>query len=82
MKSSRFYQTACQTVGSVGEIILFLAGFFLGKEMFVVALTFLAIRVAHKLVLSELMYRRSKAVIREEVNNETIPSDSMAKRPA
>lgn len=31
MKSSRFYQTAVQTVGSVGEVVLFLCGFFLGK---------------------------------------------------
>ena len=70
MKSSRFYQTCIQTIGSVGEVILFLCGFFLGKEMFITALIFLAIRICHKIVISELMYRRSITVVREEVNNE------------
>jgi len=69
MKSSRFYQTAVQMVGSVGEIILFLCGFFLGKGMFVTAVIFLVIRILHKLVISELMYRRMKSVVREESTN-------------
>jgi len=67
MKSSRFYQTCLQLIGSVGEIILFLCGFFLGKEMFVTALIFLIIRIVHKIIISELMYRRSIVVVREEV---------------
>lgn len=66
MKSSRFYQNFVQMVGSVGEIVLFLSGFFLGKEMFITAATFLIARIIHKLVISELMYRRMKSVIREE----------------
>lgn len=70
MKSSRFYQTTLQIVGSVGEIILFLCGFFLGKDMIITALIFLAVRVIHKVVISELMYRRSITVVREEVNSE------------
>ena len=69
MKSSRFYQNIVQTVGSVGEIILFLCGFFLGKEMFVTAIIFLVVRIIHKLVISELMYRRMKSVVREESTN-------------
>lgn len=70
MKSSRFYQNIVQMVGSVGEIILFLCGFFLGKEMFVTALIFLVIRILHKITISELMYRRMKLVIREENTND------------
>jgi len=66
MKSSRFYQTAVQMVGSVGEVVLFLCGFFLGKGMFYTALIFLIIRIVHKLVISELMYRRMKCVVNEE----------------
>jgi len=68
MKSSRFYQTTIQMIGSVGEVILFLCGFFLGKEMFITALVFLILRISHKIVVSELMYRRSITVVREEVN--------------
>ena len=68
MKSSRFYQNCIQIVGSVSEIILFLGGFFLGKEMFIAAFIFLLLRIFHKIVISELMYRRSIIVVREEVN--------------
>ena len=70
MKPSRFYQNIVQMVGSVGEIILFLCGFFLGKEMFFTAIAFLIIRIVHKLAISELMYRRMKSVVREESKNE------------
>lgn len=70
MKSSRFYQNAVQTIGSVGEIILFLCGFFLGKGMFYTALIFLIVKIMHKLVISELMYRRMKCVVSEESNKE------------
>jgi len=70
MKSSRWYQTTIQIIGSCSEIILFLGGYFLGKEMFIVAGTLLAIRMTNKIILSELMYRRSKLVVREELNEE------------
>lgn len=66
MRSSRFYQNAVQTIGSVGEVVLFLCGFFLGKGMFYTALIFLIIRIIHKLVISELMYRRMQCVVNEE----------------
>jgi hypothetical protein len=69
MKSSRFYQTSVQVVGSISEIVLFLSGFFLGKEMFITAAVFLVLRMSQKILVSELMYRRSKAVVREEVSN-------------
>lgn len=69
MKSSRFYQTSVQVVGSVAEIILFLSGFFLGKEMFGTAFIFLIIRMIHKVIMSELMFRRAKSVIREGIND-------------
>jgi len=69
MKSSRFYQTTLQIVGSVGEIILFLSGFFLGKNMITTAFIFLIVRICHKVVISELMYRRSITVVREEVKD-------------
>ena len=82
MRSSRFYQNCTQTLGTISEVILFLGGFFLGKGMVTTAVIFLILRMSHKLIMSELMYRRSITVVREEVNNETIPSDSMAKRPA
>ena len=71
MRSSRFYQTCLQVIGSVGEIILFFCGFFLGKEMFVTAFVLLAIRIVHKVIISELMYRRSIVVVRENVDRET-----------
>ncbi len=67
MKSSRFYQNCVQTVGSVSEVILFLSGFYLGKEMFITAFIFLMLRIANKIVISELMYRRSLVVVKEGV---------------
>jgi len=68
MKSSRFYQNCIQVVGSVSEVILFLGGFFLGKEMFVAAAVFLVLRMSHKIIISELMYFRSITVVREEIH--------------
>ena len=46
---------------------MFLGGFFLGKEMFITALIFLIARMAHKIAISELMYRRSIVVVKEGV---------------
>lgn len=68
LRPSRFYQTSIQIVGSFSEVILFFCGFFLGKEMFKIAFFLLVLRLTHKVVISELMYRRSKAVVREEIN--------------
>lgn len=70
MRSSRFYQTCIQVIGSVGEIILFLSGFFLGKGMITTAVVLLIFRMGHKIVISELMYRRSKVVVTEGLREE------------
>jgi hypothetical protein len=43
-------------------------GFFLGKEMFIIAFLFLILRIIHKVTISELMYRRSLVVVKEGVN--------------
>jgi len=66
LKPSRYYQNGVQIIGSFGEILLFLAGVFLGKEMMITAIIFLSLRVINKLVISEFMYRRMKAVVKEE----------------
>lgn len=65
MKPSRYYQTLSQVIGSVSEVVLFLGGFFLGKEMILLAIGLLVIRVVSKWVMSELMYKRMQAVIGE-----------------
>lgn len=65
MKNSRKLQTAVQAVGSTGEIILFLAGFLLGKEAFIGATILILARIVIKVAMSELMYRRHQAVILE-----------------
>ncbi len=70
MKSSRFYQNCIQVIGSVSEIILFLGGFFLGKGMITTAVALLIFRMAHKILISELMYRRSKVVVTEGIRDE------------
>jgi hypothetical protein len=57
-------------IGSVSEVLLFLGGFFLGKDMIATAIIFLLLRMSHKIIISELMYRRSKLVVREEINPE------------
>jgi len=66
MKKSRVYQNWVQAIGSISEIVLFLSGFFLGKELFITALILLSIRVLGKITISELMYRRMQYVFREE----------------
>ena len=65
MNQSRQLQTAVQIVGSSGEILLFLAGFFLGAKVFIAAGILIGSRVGLKIIMSELMYRRHMAVIRE-----------------
>lgn len=65
MKPSRYYQTAAQIVGSTSEIILFFSGFFLGKAMFITAAVLLVLRIANKAAISELLYKRLQATIRE-----------------
>jgi len=76
MKSSRFYQNCIQVIGSVGEIVLFLSGFFLGKGMIGAAVGLLIFRMAHKIVISELMYRRSKVVVTEGLEKKNVSIQS------
>ena len=68
MRPSRWYQTGVQIIGSLSEIILFFGGFFLGKGMFIVAFGLILFRMTNKIIISELMYRRSKMVVREELS--------------
>ena len=63
--TSRKIQTAVQVVGSTGEIVLFLAGFFLGSKAFTAAAILICARIIIKLGMSELMYRRQQLIIRE-----------------
>ena len=65
MRSSRYYQNLVQTIGSSAEIVLFLGGFFMGKSMFIAAFGFLALRLISKLAISEFMYKRMAAQIKE-----------------
>lgn len=54
-----------QIIGSSAEIILFLGGFFMGKEMFVIAFGLLGLRLLSKVAISEFMYKRMAAQIEE-----------------
>jgi len=54
-----------QIIGSSAEIILFLGGFFMGKEMFVIAFSLLALRLISKVAISEFMYKRMSSQIEE-----------------
>lgn len=65
MKPSRYYQTATQIVGSASEIILFFSGFYLGKAMFITAGVLLVLRIVNKVIISELLYKRLQATIKE-----------------
>ena len=65
MKPSRYYQNLAQLIGSISEVVLFLSGFFLGKEMFIAAVILMVLRIGSKIVISEFMYKRMQAVIAE-----------------
>lgn len=43
-----------------------MSGFFLGKEIFLVAVILLLMRITGKLAISEFMYKRMQAVVHEE----------------
>jgi hypothetical protein len=66
MKSSNYYQRLVQIIGSFAEIILFFSGYFLGQGAFATAAILVMIRIVFKVSVSELMFRRMKAVVREE----------------
>ena len=46
-----------------------MAGFYLGSKAFVAAIMLLLLRILIKVTVSELMYRRAKAVIREGIED-------------
>lgn len=65
MKKSKYYQNALQLVGLGGEVLLFLSGVFLGKGQIATAVVFLILKMANKYTVSELMYKRHQALLRE-----------------
>lgn len=68
LKASRYYQNCVQTIGSSAEVILFLGGFFMAKEMFIVAFGLLGLRIISKIAISEFMYKRMSSQIKEGKN--------------
>jgi hypothetical protein len=78
MKPSRHYQKWLQFVSRFSDIVLFLSGYFLGKELLLVALLMLAFKLIIGFVSSELVYKRLKASI-EEGNKPTWERVSRAK---
>lgn len=65
MKSSRYYQSVLQVIGMGGEVLLFLSGVFVGKGETLIAICFLILKMANKYLVSDLMYRRHQALLRE-----------------
>jgi hypothetical protein len=54
-----------QTISSSAEVILFLGGFFMAKEMFIVAFALLGLRIVSKVAISEFMYKHMSSQIKE-----------------
>lgn len=65
MKRSKYYQRWLQLVSRSSTMFLFFSGYFLGKEIFIVAFVLLFIQLGIGFIISELMYRRLKAVVKE-----------------
>jgi len=68
--NSRQIQNLIHIVGAVNSLVLFLSGFYAGKNEWIKFLVFVICYLVLTRVQSELMYRRQKAVIREELNNQ------------
>lgn len=68
LKASKYYQRWLQIVSRGSDVFLFLMGYFLGKEAFVVAIFFLVAKLVIGFTVSELMYKRMQSVVREEKN--------------
>lgn len=68
MKSSRYYQNWLQIVSRGSAIFLFFSGYFLGKELFVIASILLLIQLGIGFSISELMYKRLQSTIKEGVD--------------
>ena len=69
MRSSKFYQKWLQLVGRGSDVLLFLMGYSLGKGMFLTALSFLAVKLVIGFTVSQLVYKRMQAVVKEEGKN-------------
>lgn len=70
MRPSKFYQGWLQLVSRGSDVLLFMMGYFLGKEIFWAALLFLAAKVVVGFTVSELMYKRMQAVVKEGGEND------------
>lgn len=69
MKSSKYYQKWLQIVSRSSDVLLFLMGYTLGKDAFLVALLILALKLSAGFIASQLVYKRLQAVT-EEGHNE------------
>jgi len=65
MRSSKYYQKWLQLVSRGSDVLLFMMGYFIGKEMFCTALLFLIVKLIIGFAISQLMYRRMQAVVGE-----------------
>jgi len=79
MRSSRYYQNWLQIISRSSTIFMFLSGFYLGKGEIMTALIMLGLKLVTGYSISELMYKRMRAVVREEnaqrgKHTDTIPS--------
>ena len=68
MKPSRYYQTWLQIISRSGEAAMFVCGIYLGREQYLTAFFIFLLRAMIGASTSELMYKRMKAVTREEVS--------------
>jgi predicted permease len=65
VKSSKYYQKWLQFIARFSDIVLFLSGFFLGKEIMSIAILMLIFKIIMGYTSSELVYKRLKASIEE-----------------
>lgn len=72
MRRSRRIQTWVQIVGCAGELFLFFSGYMVAIGEWYGAAALVCGRIAIKLAISELMYRRNRANIRECTSQEEI----------
>lgn len=65
MRPSKFYQRWLQVTSRGSTACLFFSAYLLGREEFVIALVLLAFQLISGYVISELMYGRLQAVVKE-----------------
>lgn len=65
MKTSRYYQNWLQIVSRGSTVFLFFSAYFLGREAFMIAFTLLSVQLGAGFAISELLYKRMKAVVKE-----------------